>query len=276
MPTGSPEHQAAVAFNGGVQRRNSIDEAHSIHALQPRGLAPSISQAQLHGLRNGGRIDAQALMDMIPHGSERAWDPNLGGGRNQIRTGRNFTVPQTGSANPFEIRVHTRDNQIAGLFPLSNAATGSVIRISEKKKSMLSETVVSSNKMINGANWIGSTSKDPVLINSAHIPATLQPGPPPPPVVAPRTWPTLGSVASMAGSALWHGSGASTLVDGTQQFAQNMKPGGTWTGVGKGAAKMVAAGLWMGTLANTAPARAVAGTAVAGVSALSGMLSGRH
>jgi hypothetical protein len=80
----------------------------------------------------------------------------------------------------------------------------------------------------------------------------------------------------MAGSALWHGSGASTLVDGTQQFAQNMKPGGTWTGVGKGAAKMVAGGLWMGVLANTAPARAVAGTAVAGVSALSGMLSGRH
>ncbi|WP_176057296.1 hypothetical protein [Paraburkholderia sp. BCC1876] len=81
--TGSVEHTDAVAFNGGVQRRNSITQAHEIHALQPTGPVTHVSRAQLEGVRHGGSIDANALMGLLHPSTEVPWDPNkrLGGRR---------------------------------------------------------------------------------------------------------------------------------------------------------------------------------------------------
>ncbi|PQV54877.1 hypothetical protein [Paraburkholderia sp. BL21I4N1] len=85
-----------------------------------------------------------------------------------------------------------------------------------------------------------------------------------------------GADSSLAGTALWHGSGASSIVGGTQQFALNMQPGGTWGGVGIGAVRAVAGAAVMTTLATSLPVRAAASAGIAGLSAMAGMWGGRR
>nr|WKF61186.1 hypothetical protein HUO10_005717 [Paraburkholderia busanensis] len=173
--TNSDEHRQAIAFNNGVQRRNSIEQANGIHALQPMSHSMQTSEAQLKSLRNNGAIDATALMTLIHPSTERPWKPNRGEGRQQIRTGRNFCVADSGGGKPFNIRIHTRDNKQANADPTSNASLGAVLRVEQNRKCMLSKTVESTNKMIDGKDWIGAGSRDGTLQNAAHIPVILLP-----------------------------------------------------------------------------------------------------
>ncbi|RAS33258.1 hypothetical protein [Paraburkholderia bryophila] len=305
--TGSPEHTQAIAFNGGVQRRNSITQAHEIHALQPTGAATHVTRAQLEGVRHGGSIDASALMGLLHPSTEIPWKPHVGGGRDQIRTGRNFSVPDSGGGANFDIRVHTRDDKQArkdaAKGTTSNAGMGSVIRVEQGKKVMLSKEAVSSDSRVGTFNW-SALKADTPLRDSAHIPAVLPPVPTPPtstamasiaassvsssssgsthampPVATPprsRAWDAMGQITSMAGTALWHGSGASSIVGGTRQFARNMQPGGTWTGAGIGAVRAVAGAAVMTSLATSMPVRAAASAGMAGLSAMAGMLGGKR
>jgi len=64
-----------------------------------------------------------------------------------------------------------------------------------------------------------------------------------------------------AANAVWHGSGASTLVGGAQQVYQNSGAGGTWGGMARGAARMAVGGAALATLAS-APVRSAAATGV--------------
>ena len=61
-------------------------------------------------------------------------------------------------------------------------------------------------------------------------------------------------------SAVWHGSGASSVVGGVQQMVQNAQPGGTWGGMARGAARATLGTAMLGTLAS-APVRGAAASA---------------
>jgi hypothetical protein len=59
---------------------------------------------------------------------ERRWDPDLGGGRRQIRTGRNFVVPDRDDPNRhFNVRIHTNDNRREN--PDENAFGHAIVRV---------------------------------------------------------------------------------------------------------------------------------------------------
>lgn len=260
---GSQERTDALAHNGGIQRRNSIDQAIAIHAGVP-GAAPGagLDRAGLEAMRVGGFVPLDTLMAAIPPGSEQHWNPNLGGGRAQIRTGRNFQMPSVvPGAQPFGIRVHTNDNTQ----PLGqNAGGNAVLRVTQGNQTLLSAPIAAhvDARQI-GNNWAGARTQDPALINSAHIPLVLPP--PAPPVARGFLPPVVDAAVRGVGALAWHASGASQLVGGAQQLHENAQPGGTWSGMAVGAARMAVGGAVMATLATSAPAKAIAGSAVAGV-----------
>lgn len=313
--TGSAEHTRALAFNGGMPRRNSINEGNAIHALVPAGPAGgTVTAAQLEALRGAGgavgRVPSGGLMALIPPGSEQNYRPTVGAAaRPQLRTGRNFSVPDTAGGAPFTIRVHTNDPNHA---PPSNSGSGPVLRITQGTRSLMTQAMPHpTHPAINPvADWAAPglgpaalarggfppTAND-ARANAAHIPFDMPAAPvlappiapplapplappiaPPlaPPIAGPAPHgggflPPIGAVVNGVGNAVWHGSGASQLVGGAQQFYRNSQPGGTWGGMAMGAVRMAAGGAMLGAIASTAPARATAAAAVSVASRVTGL-----
>lgn len=283
--TGSPEHIRSLAFNGGVSRRGSINEGNAIHALVPAGpIGGTVSAAQLEGLRGArGHVASADLMALIPPGSEQDYRPTVGGpGRPQLRTGRNFSVPDFGGGTPFSIRVHTNDPNHA---PPSNSGSGPVLRITQDRRSLMTQAMPHpTDPGINPVvDWAGPGAGPAALarrgfppdvndarVNAAHIPFDMPAAPP----LAPRAGGFLspiGGAVNMVGNAVWHGSGASQLVGGAQQFYRNSQPGGTWGGMAMGAVRMAAGSAMLGAIASTPPVRATAAAAVSVASRVTGL-----
>lgn len=168
---GSAEETRAATFNGGVARRNSITESTMIHSTNPSGAHPHMTAADFEGLRAGGQISHAALMAAIPAASvEQPWLQVRGGGPTEIRTGRNWQVPGPVGHPGFELRIHTNDPVIpagAGF----NAGDGPVVRVAEGRQQMLSAPVAGhADARMDGRSWMGVASRDPDVINAAHIP----------------------------------------------------------------------------------------------------------
>lgn len=170
------EHGAALDFlsreQHGRPRRNSISQTNTIHnAPTMEAMAPqrAFSAAQMENLRRqNGNINASELIGMMHPQQERNWNPNLGQGRRQIRTGRNFQVPD--SQNPghhFTVRIHTNDNTINDRN--ANAYSNAVVRI---QRSVDGRFLMGGNSHRDavGANaWAPNRAND-AQINAAHIP----------------------------------------------------------------------------------------------------------
>ncbi|WP_026971600.1 hypothetical protein [Aliagarivorans marinus] len=175
MPTG--EHRAALDFlkvkNNGRARRNSISQADTIHnaTLRNRESEPlGFTSSDLEQMRRKrGDISATHLLSFLHPSQQKTWHPNFGGGRHQIRTGRNFEVPD--SEHPgqhFTVRIHTNDNTI--LDKTRNAHSNAVVRIqrSQDGRFLMGGR---SHAHLNGHDaWSGRGATEDE-INAAHIPS---------------------------------------------------------------------------------------------------------
>lgn len=140
----SGEHQGAMEFlsaeNKGRSRRNSLQQADLIHtvALAQDPLMPprAFGRDSFEALTDPrGSIDARALLSQMHPTQELRWNPHLGGGRRQIRTGRNFRVPDRDDPNRhFNVRIHTNDNHREN--PDENAFGHAIVRVEHVERVM--------------------------------------------------------------------------------------------------------------------------------------------
>ena len=172
----SGEHKGANDFLSAKQprgRRNSISQSNNIHLAKTADVvapARTFTSADMEALREGNRgaISIKRLISMLHKSQEESWDPGRGGGRRQIRTGRNFSVPDSGNpGKTFVVRIHTNDNTIKD--PKLHAYSGAVVRI---------QRTVDGKYLMGGRSrvglsgeraWSGRNATDED-INAAHIP----------------------------------------------------------------------------------------------------------
>jgi len=174
----SGEHRGASEFlkkRHPRGRRNSISQSENIHlaeTLDPAAIVPTFTSKQMEDLRQEkrGSISIKKLINLMHKSQERTWDPSRGEGRKQIRTGRNFSVPD--SEHPgesFIVRIHTNDNTIEDR--KLNAATKAVVRIQRTadNKYLMGGRTHAQNQGDNA--WSGRRATD-ADINAAHIPTS--------------------------------------------------------------------------------------------------------
>ena len=169
---GNRELSEALKFRSGLQRRNSVDHARSMHAAAPRRLMslPLPTKDDFKKLLNNGGIECSELMGLLRTNSELGWDEKKSGGgvlegREAVRTGRNFQMEEGGVV--IKVRIHTSDhNQASG-----NSAIGSVVRIFYGRD-MLRATARNAqvnSKITVDPYWVKNmTGNDSV--NAVHIP----------------------------------------------------------------------------------------------------------
>lgn len=172
----SGEHRAAMEFLGAQHprgRRNSLSQAEAIHLspMLPRTTpANAFSSDDFEALRSTrtGTISAQSLIGMMHPTQERAWDPARGGGRQQIRTGRNFQVPDRNHPGQhFDVRIHTNDNTRADRD--ENAYSHAVVRVQRSHDHRVLMGGSSHATQRGVAAWVGAHPND-AQANAAHIP----------------------------------------------------------------------------------------------------------
>ena len=259
---GSQERQDALGHAGGVQRRNSIDQARALHGVNPTGAAGGqMNSAQFEALRHGGHVGLTQLMQALPSDSERNWDPARGGGRDQIRTGRNFQVPDAGGGRAFDVRVHTNDLNR----PVTDhAGSNAVLRVTQGQRVLMAQAMPHPDARMGNVDWANLRGNDAGMVNAAHVPLQLPPPAPLPP--PPRGFmPGIGDAARGAGAFAWDAVGGSHLVGGVQQAYENMQAGGSWGGVATGVARAAAGGAMMASLTTLTPMRAASAAVFGGV-----------
>ncbi|WP_246791990.1 hypothetical protein [Burkholderia perseverans] len=175
----SNEHRAAIDFlsaRNPTGRRNSIQQANVIHPARTMdAMAPAnaFSSADFENMRDPrGSIHAASLISRMHPTQEQIWNPNMGQGRHQIRTGRNFSVPDRDNpGHTFNIRIHTNDNTLQNRD--ANAFSHAVVRIErtiDGRMLMGGESHVAAV----GANaWLSPHNHNDANINAAHIPANI-------------------------------------------------------------------------------------------------------
>lgn len=183
----SGEHRGAMEFlsaeNRGRSRRNSLQQADLIHqaGLEQDPLMPprAFGRDSFEALTDPrGSIDARALLSQMHPTQEQRWNPDLGGGRRQIRTGRNFRVPDRDDPNRhFNVRIHTNDNHREN--PEENAFGHAIVRVEHVERVMNAAGVEVHH--VRGAlmglppvghvggPWVAHPNDDQA--NAAHIPA---------------------------------------------------------------------------------------------------------
>ncbi len=170
------EHRGANEFLSREHprgRRGSISQSNNIHlagTLEPTEAHRDFSSAEMEALRRArtGAISIRELVSMLHPAQEVNWRPQLGGGRRQIRTGRNFIVPdREHPGQNFVVRIHTNDNTIDDR--TLNSHHSAVVRIQREHDGrylMGGRTHVNTN---GAAAWSGRGAND-AEINAAHIP----------------------------------------------------------------------------------------------------------
>jgi hypothetical protein len=170
------EHRGALSFlsrESPSGRRNSLGQADMIHNAgiqQPMTPPRAFTSATMEGLRHAdnGTINARDLIGMMHPSQEVAWRPQLGGGRRQIRTGRNFQVPDSDHPNEhFVVRIHTNDNTIADRD--ANSYSHAVVRIQSSHTGRYLMGGASHSAAVGAAAWSGGHATQ-AEINAAHIP----------------------------------------------------------------------------------------------------------
>jgi len=158
------ERAEMTTFNRGRQRSNSITNGNMIHNMTPTG-GGSVSRAQLENIRDAsGEVSAANLAALLPPGREEAWKPNLGGGRNQIRTGRNWTIPDSAGGADFEVRIHTQDHNAPGG---SHANQGPILRVAQDRDQLSATTFTHpTDKRVTPTDWPRSKA----AADDTHIP----------------------------------------------------------------------------------------------------------
>ncbi len=177
----SPEHRASTEFMSRQHprgRRGSLQQSDAIHLaplMQVHAPARAFSSVDFENMRRpSGAIRAAALIGMMHPSQERPWNPDMGEGRAQIRTGRNFVVPDR--ANPgetFTVRIHTNDNTLGHADRNSNAHSHAVVRIQSSATRSYLMGGLSHAGRAGAQAWSGPRDHDEANINAAHIPAIL-------------------------------------------------------------------------------------------------------
>jgi hypothetical protein len=178
-PKPEGEHRGAVEFlhvKYPKGRRNSLVQADGVHLspmLPHTAPAPAgLSRQDFEKLRNpkNGEINAHALTGLLHPSFEKHWNPDLGGGRHQIRTGRNFEVPDIDNpGQSFKIRIHTNDNTRTE--KAENAHSRAVARIEHVITNNHSRFLMggrSHSGVAGEAAWVRNA--DDEESNAAHIP----------------------------------------------------------------------------------------------------------
>lgn len=146
-----------------------MTQADMIHSLQPSATNRAVSANQLEAIRRpNGSVDPDRLMGLVHPASEKRWDPDKGGGRQQIRTGRNFTMPDSAGGKDFTVRLHSNDNTRTN--PAENAYSNAVLRVEQGNKMLMGQAQPQTKPTDPLVDWSGKSSKNQTRINSAHMP----------------------------------------------------------------------------------------------------------